>query len=278
MAVREQPLPQIGLGRQERSAGSRFAGWLLKFARQQPLGFISGILSLFALIVAIGAWQGVFVPYDPIRFHGADRLVGPLTTSADGSRFYVLGTDQLGRDMLSRLIKGAQLSLFFAIGVSVLSVIVGGVVGLFSAYVGGKVDLVIQRVVDAVQTVPFLVLAIAIVSVLGPGIWQGFWAVALLSIPRPARVIRGSVLSAKENMWVEAARSTGCSDNRIMFRHILPNVTAPMIVLITYILAVAIIIEASLSFLGIGAQPPTPSWGAMLSGEGRGFTLTSGDG
>ena len=128
---------------------------------------------------------------------------------------------------------------------------------------------------DAIQVFPFLVLAIAIVSILGPGIWQGFWAVAILSIPRPARVIRGSVLSAKQNMWVEAARCIGCSDRRIMYRHILPNVMAPMIVLASYVLATAIITEATLSFLGIGAQPPTPSLGAMLTQSGTTFFKTN---
>jgi len=129
--------------------------------------------------------------------------------------------------------------------------------------------------VDMLQTVPLLVLAIAIVSIAGTGIMKGFWVLAILSIPRPVRVIRGSVLAVREDVYVEAARSLGATDLRIMFRHVLPNVMAPMIVLISYIFAVAIIIEASLSFLGIGAQPPTPSWGAMLSGNGATYFNTN---
>jgi len=255
--------------REEPGRVSRWLKWTAWFFRHKPLGAISATLTLFVFAVAIGAWTGWIVPQDPIKVNGIDRLSSFFTESVRGDKFYVLGTDDLGRDMLSRLIKGAQISVFFAIGVSLISIPIGGVIGLISAYAGGKFDLVVQRVIDAIQTVPFLVLAIAIVSILGPGIWQGFWAVAILSIPRPARVIRGSVLSAKENVWAEAARTIGATDRRIMFRHILPNVLAPMIVLATFVLAVAVITEASLSFLGIGAQPPTPSWGAMLTGSGR---------
>ncbi|MBM3140558.1 MAG: ABC transporter permease [Chloroflexi bacterium] len=275
MAVREQPFPQRGVPARAAPLPTRVLRGLWKFTRHYPLGAISGVVSVLALLIAIGAWSGWILPYDPVVFRGADRLLGIWETSRDGTRFYALGTDNLGRDMLSRMLKGAQISMFFAVGVMIISIPIGMVIGLFSAYVGGKVDLVIQRIIDAIQVIPFLVLAIAIVSILGPGIWQGFWAVAFLSIPRPARVIRGSVLSAKENMWVEAARCIGCSDRRIMYRHILPNVTAPMIVLGSYVLATAIITEASLSFLGIGAQPPTPSWGAMLSGSGAVYFTTN---
>jgi peptide/nickel transport system permease protein len=275
MAAEQGTIQGVAIRAHQPSAFGRFNRTLWKFARQRPLGALCGLLSLLALLVAIGAYTGVILPYDPERFRGADRLLGMWTASRDGTHFYVLGTDNLGRDMLSRLLKGTQISVFFAIGVAFISIPLGSVVGLFSAYVGGKTDLVIQRVVDSIQVVPFLVLAIAIVSIIGPGIWQGFWVVAFLSIPRPARVIRGSALAAKQNLWVEAARCIGCTDRRIMYRHILPNVIAPMIVLATYVLGVAIIIEASLSFLGIGAQPPTPSWGAMLSATGNAYFKTN---
>jgi len=261
-----------GLAAQLKSEPSRFqrsASWTWWFLRHKPLGAISAVVSLLVFVIAIGAWTGVLVPMDPIKVHGADRLLSPFSSSIRGTEFYALGTDDLGRDMLSRVIKGAQISVFFSIGVTVISVVIGGVIGLISAYSGGTFDMIVQRIVDALQTIPFLVLAIAIVSMLGPGLWQGFWAVTITSVPRPARLIRGSVLSAKENVWAEAARTLGASDRRIMFRHILPNVLAPMIVLATFILATAVITEASLSFLGIGAQPPTPSWGAMLTGSGR---------
>lgn len=248
---------------------------LWKFSKQWPMGAACAGLLVVAGIIAILAAFDLILPYDPKEFKGADRLLGPWSTSRDGERFFLLGTDNLGRDMLSRLLKGTQISVFFGIGVAIISIPFGSAIGLLSAFLGGKADLYIQRVMDSIQVFPFLVLAIAIVSILGPGIWQGFWAVAILSIPRPARVIRGSVLSAKQNMWVEAARCIGCSDTRIMYRHILPNVMAPMIVLASYVLATAIITEATLSFLGIGAQPPTPSLGAMLTQSGTTFFKTN---
>ena len=243
--------------------------WLGWFFRHKPLGAVSSVIALGMVVIAVGAWSGLILPHDTIKTSGVDRLAGFMTTSADGQSLWIFGTDHLGRDMFSRLLKGAQLSVFFSLGVAGISISIGGALGLLSAYIGGKFDLVVQRIVDAVQTIPFLVLAIAIVSVLGPGLMKGFWAIAFVSIPRPTRVIRGSVFSAKENVWAEAARTIGASDRRIMLRHILPNVMAPMIVLSTFVIAVAVIIEASLSFLGIGAQPPTPSWGAMLTGAGR---------
>lgn len=243
--------------------------WLRWFFRHKPLGAISSVIALTMVLIAVGAWTGWILPHDTIKTSGADRLAGVMQTSANGEFVWILGTDHLGRDMFSRLLKGAQLSVFFSLGVALIAISIGGTLGLLSAYIGGKFDMGVQRVVDAVQTIPFLVLAIAIVSVLGPGLMKGFWAIAVVSIPRPTRVIRGSVFSAKENVWAEAARTIGATDRRIMFRHILPNVMAPMIVLTTFLIAVAVIIEASLSFLGIGAQPPTPSWGAMLTGAGR---------
>lgn len=258
---------------------SRSTGGLIrsirKFAKQWPMGAACGALLVVASVIAVLAAFDLILPYDPAVFKGSDRLLGVWSTSRDGERFFILGTDNLGRDMLSRLLKGTQISVFFGIGVALVSIPLGSALGLFSAFVGGRTDLYIQRVMDAIQVFPFLVLAIAIVSILGPGIWQGFWAVAILSIPRPARVIRGSVLSAKQNMWVEAARCIGCSDTRIMYRHILPNVMAPMIVLASYVLATAIITEATLSFLGVGAQPPTPSLGAMLTQSGTTFFKTN---
>lgn len=275
MVVSEQQFAQVGALPGGDSIATRIVRTLWKFTRQRPLGAICAVVFLIAMLIALGAAFNLILPYDPTAFRGVDRLLGVGTTSRDGARFFLLGTDNLGRDMFSRLLKGTQISVFFGIGVSLISIPFGSAIGLFSAFVGGKTDLYIQRVMDSIQVFPFLVLAIAIVSILGPGIWQGFWAVAILSIPRPARVIRGSVLSAKQNMWVEAARCIGCSDRRIMYRHILPNVMAPMIVLGSYVLATAIITEATLSFLGIGAQPPTPSLGAMLTQSGTTFFKTN---
>ena len=276
MATTEEQVtsPVYGTLADEKKGLAKFWGGIWNFSRLFPVGAVSGAISLGAVLLAIIAFEGSLLPHDPIKFVGRDRLLPMGSTGAASGNFYLLGTDEIGRDMFSRLLKGAQLSVFFAIGVSIISIGIGGLIGLGSSYAGGRTDMMVQRVIDAVQTVPFLVLAIAIVSIGSPGIWPGFWAVAILGIPRPARVIRGSVLSVKQNVYVEAAKSLGASDVRVMFRHVLPNVTAPMIVLLSYLLAVAIIIEASLSFLGIGAQPPTPSWGAMLSGSGQVYFST----
>lgn len=246
-----------------------------RFARKKPLGFVSGVVTLFTIIVALLAWGGWIIPMDPIQINGVDRMKGFMSTSArNPDVVYWLGTDELGRDILSRLIKGAQISVFFSWGVALGAIPIGVAVGLSSAYIGGRFDMLVQRVVDVIQVIPFLVLAIAIVAVLGPGLIQAFTAVVILAVDRPARLARGAAMSAKENVYVEAARTIGASDRRIMFRHILPNITAPLIVFSTLLLATGVLSEASLSFLGIGAQPPTPSWGAMLSGAGRRYFET----
>ncbi|MDO9445633.1 MAG: ABC transporter permease [Dehalococcoidia bacterium] len=227
------------------------------------------------LLIAIGGWTGVLLTHNPEVFRGSDRLLGFFSESRDGQRFYILGTDELGRDLYSRMVKGAQISVFFGLGVAAISTTLGTMIGLISAYLGGTFDMIIQRLIDLVQTIPLLVLAIAVVSVTGPGVMKAFWILAFLSIPLRVRVVRGSVLSVREEVYVEAARSMGASNARIMIRHIFPNVVAPIIVLTSYVVALAIVVEASLSFLGVGAQPPTPSWGAMLTGSGQTYFQTN---
>lgn len=248
---------------------------ILKFARKRPIGAFAGLMCIGLALIAVGGATGVLLTHDPEVFKGSDRLLGFMSESRDGQRFYILGTDELGRDLYSRIIKGAQISVFFGLGVAVISISLGSFLGLISAYIGGKFDLIVQRLIDLLQTVPLLVLAIAVVSVTGPGVMKAFWILAFLSIPRPVRVVRGSVLSVRQEVYVEAARSLGASNLRIMLKHILPNVVAPIIVLGSYVVALAIVVEASLSFLGIGAQPPTPSWGAMLTGSGQTYFQTN---
>ncbi|MBM4410678.1 MAG: ABC transporter permease [Chloroflexi bacterium] len=270
--------PTVQIGQSAYSEASRLTKswtWIKRFARKRTLGFIAGLFCVFVVFVAIGAGTGLLTPYDPTRVHGADRLLGVGSYSMDGTRFYILGTDEYGRDVFSRLVKGAELSLYFSLGVTTFSMTIGSTLGLMSAYFGGKFDLLLQRVVDALQTLPLLVLAVALVAILGAGIWKGFWVLAVLSIPRPLRVIRGSVLSVREELFILSAQSLGATNNRVMFRHVLPNVMAPMIVLISYAIAVTIVTEASLSFLGVGAQPPTPSWGVMLTGSGQAYFQTN---
>lgn len=259
----------------EPNAFTRSWDWVKRFARKRTFGFVAGIFCILVVFIALGAAIGLLTPYDPTAVHGADRLLPLNSASRDGTRYYLLGTDEYGRDVFSRLMKGAQLSLMFSVGVTSFSMTIGGTLGLMSAYFGGKFDMILQRIVDAVQTLPLLVLAVALVAILGAGIWKGFWVLAVLSVPRPLRVIRGSVLSVREELFILSAQSLGATDNRVMFRHVLPNVMAPMIVLISYAVAVTVVTEASLSFLGVGAQPPTPSWGVMLTGSGQAYFQTN---
>lgn len=270
--------PTVEVGKStyhERTGFSKTMGGIKHFARKRTFGFIAGLFCVFIVLIAIGAATGILTPYDPTAVHGADRLLPVGSYSVDGTRLYLLGTDEFGRDVFSRLMKGAQLSLYFSIGVTAFSMSIGSTLGLMSAYFGGKFDLILQRVVDAVQTLPLLVLAVALVAILGAGIWKGFWVLAVLSIPRPLRVIRGSVLSVREELYILSAQSLGATNNRVMFRHVLPNVMAPMIVLVSYAVAITVVTEASLSFLGVGAQPPTPSWGVMLTGSGQAYFQTN---
>lgn len=248
---------------------------LWKFTKRRPIGAFAGLVCLVTIVFAVGGWTGILLTHNPEVTRGADRLLPIGAESKVGLGTYRLGTDELGRDMYSRLVKGAQLSVFFGLGVAFISITIGGVIGLISAYFSGWLDLTVQRLVDLLQTIPLLVLAIAVVAITGPGIMKGFWIVALLSIPRPVRLIRSSVLSVNQETYIEAAKSLGASDKRVMFRHVLPNVVAPMIVLASYLVALGVLIEASLSFLGLGAQPPTPSWGAMFTGSGNVYFQTN---
>lgn len=270
------PTVQVGKSAYHEPGGAAKAwSWIKRFARKRTFGFVAGVFCLVIVLIAIGAATGLLTPFNPTAVHGADRLLPIGSYSKDGTRFYLLGTDEFGRDVFSRLMKGAQLSLYFSLGVTSFSMTIGSTLGLMSAYFGGKFDLILQRIVDAVQTLPLLVLAVALVAILGAGIWKGFWVLAVLSIPRPLRVIRGSVLSVREELFILSAQSLGATNNRVMFRHVLPNVMAPMIVLISYAIAITIVTEASLSFLGVGAQPPTPSWGVMLTGSGQAYFQTN---
>jgi ABC-type dipeptide/oligopeptide/nickel transport system permease subunit len=227
---------------------------------RKPLGLISLVLIMVVVVTAIFAEQ--LAPYDPLESHAADRLQGPNSE-------YLLGTDQLGRDVLSRIIYGARISLLvglISVGVSTIS---GAIVGLFSGYFGGTLDIVVQRIVDAFQAFPGLILALALMSVFGSGIVQVTIAIAIVIAPSQSRVVRSAVLGMKENQYMEAARSIGANDLRLILWHILPNVTAPILILASITLGLAILIEGALSFLGLGTPPPTPSWGGMLSGGSR---------
>jgi len=238
----------------------RRGGWLravLGFLRAKPLGATGGLLLLIVGLTALLA--PVLAPADPFFTDPGRRLTPP-----GGS--FLLGSDFLGRDILSRIIYGAQISVYVAVVSMVLTQALGGVLGGVSGYFSGAVDLAIQRVMDTFMAFPTLVLALAIMAALGPSLENVIIAATIVFTPRTARVVRSAVLAVKENQYVEAARATGCSSGRILLWHVTPNCMAPAIVIATANMGIAILIEGSLSFLGAGAPPPTPSWGAMLSG------------
>jgi ABC-type dipeptide/oligopeptide/nickel transport system permease subunit len=218
------------------------------------------MLILTVIVMAVFAEQ--IAPFDPLESHAADRLQSPNSE-------YLLGTDQLGRDVLSRIIYGARISLLVGLVSVAIATVCGAIVGLLSGYFGGTLDIVVQRIVDAFQAFPGLILALALMSVFGSGIVQVTVAIAIVIAPSQSRVVRSAVLGMKENQYMEAARAIGANDLRLVLWHVLPNVTAPILILASTTLGLAILIEGGLSFLGLGTPPPTPSWGGMLSGSSR---------
>src|SRR5215813_7681115 len=227
-----------------------------KFVRTKPLRAAGAAI---ILVMALAALCADFIaPYDAYELN--QRLQFHPPTMA-----HWLGTDEFGRDVLTRLIYGARIALFIGLASSFIGATAGAVLGVVSAYLGGKTDLWLQRVMDIVLAFPLLILALAIVTVLGRSIPNLILAIAIPVIPRTARIVRSSALSAKENVYVEAARAVGSSHLRVMFHHIVPNIMAPYLIVLTAQLGGAILTEASLSFLGLGTAEPTPSWGLMLS-------------
>lgn len=223
---------------------------------------VAGLIILAVLVLA--ALVGPLIaPYGINEISVSDRLLGPSTT-------HWFGTDELGRDVFSRVLVGARVSLmvgFIAVGIAL---VVGVPIGLISGFYGGATDSWLMRMMDILFALPAILLAIAILAVLGPGIVNAMIAIGIVYTPIFARITRGSVLTIKQSVFVRAARSLGATDARILRTHILPNVIAPIIVQASLSLAFAILAEAALSFLGLGVQPPNPAWGRMLS-EGRGF-------
>lgn len=239
--------------------------WLkavLRFARQKPLGTAGAVVIVVMTVVAVLA--AFIAPYDPVVNDYAAMLQPP-------SLDHWLGTDAFGRDVLSRIIYGSQTALLIGLSASFLGATLGAMIGVTSAYFGKWVDLVAQRLIDIVMSFPIIVLALAVVAVLGSGITNLVLAISIPFVPRAARVVRSSALSIREMPYVDAARALGFSHTRIILRHMLPNVMAPYLIMLTAFLGQAILLEASLSFLGLGVTEPTPAWGLMLRGAAVDF-------
>ena len=238
--------------------------WL--FCKRKPLGAVGAVL-LFAF-VGVAVLAPALATHDPDLNNYRARVKPP-------SAEHWFGTDGFGRDIYSRVIYGARLSMYVGVLATLFGTTLGALAGLLSGFLGGRIDQCIQRCADVLFTLPGLILAMAIVTMLGPSMFNVIIAIAIPRLPNTNRVIRSAVLSAKESLYVEASRAIGCRPWRIMLRHLLPNVTAPYIVVATAGLGGAILVEASLSFLGLGVPPRAPSWGRMLSVEGMRYFETA---
>jgi len=229
---------------------------LPRFFKEKPLGATGATIFMLMIVVAILApW---ITPESPTATDVAGRLAAP-------SLAHLLGTDELGRDVLSRLIYGTQMSMLVGVTTTLLGATIGALIGVVSGYLGGRVDMTIQRIMDIIMAFPQLILAISIMAVLGSSVINVIIAIAIPSIPRANRVVRSVAISVKEFQYIEAAKAVGAKSARIIFRHILPNCLASYLIMATAQLGSAIMVEASLSFLGLGVPPPHPSWGRSLS-------------
>lgn len=236
------------------------SGFLRRLFRDKPLGAAGAIV--FLLFLFCGIFAGWLAPYGMNEINPIERLKAP-------SWSHPFGTDNLGRDMLSRCLYGAQLSVIIGLSAASLATLISVLIGIATGYLGGKVDLVVQRFVDAWMSFPELIILIVVVSVLGPGMPQIIGTLGLLLGIAGSRIIRSAVVSVRENMYVHAAQSIGATTPRILWKHILPNILPPIIVLFTTRVGSVILAESGLSFLGLGVPPPAPTWGGLLSGSGR---------
>jgi len=245
------------------------SGWVsavARFIRERPLGAVgAAIIFLTSVLAATAGW---IAPYDPLTNDYAAMLAAP-------SASHWLGTDAFGRDVLSRIIYGSRTALTVGLGASIIGTTLGALIGVASAYFGGRVDMVVQRVMDVFFAFPVIILALAVVAILGTGAGNVILAIATPMVPRCARVVRSSALSVREMPYVDAARASGFGHGRIILRHMLPNVMAPILIMGTAFLGEAILLEASLSFLGLGVQEPIAAWGLMLRGAAVEFAETA---
>jgi len=244
---------------------------ILGFCRQQPVGAVSLVIILIMLFVSIFAeW---IAPYDPLDIDYFAILQAPDWD-------HLAGTDPFGRDVFTRLIYGARTALVIGLSASFIGCTLGALLGAASAYFGGRTDAVIQRIVDVLLSFPLVVLALVVVAVLGRNLLFGIdiglvFAIAIPIIPQVSRVIRAAALSIRNMSYIDAARTAGYSNTRIIMRHMAPNLIAPYLIMLTAYIAQAILLEASLSFLGLGVAEPTPAWGLMLSGNATDYFITA---
>ncbi|MBI2909506.1 MAG: ABC transporter permease [Chloroflexi bacterium] len=235
---------------------------IIRFCTMKPLGAAGGFIILVMLAAAIFA--PFISPHDPYEMRFDSLFAEP------GGEF-PLGTDDYGRDILSRIIWGSRISLTIAPISVALGVTCGAILGLVSGFLGGRVDVITQRFIDVLMAFPVLVLALCVVAALGPSVRNVIIAIGVVLMPPGARVVRSSAIAVRETQYVDAARAVGASNWHVLVRHVLPNCLAPLIIVATANLGWAIVVEASLSFLGLGTPPPDPSWGSMISIEGRQF-------
>jgi peptide/nickel transport system permease protein len=244
-------------------------GWgrlILYYLRRYPLGAVGALIIFVFVLIAIFA--DIISTFDPIS-------TDPRASLAPPGEQHVLGADFMGRDVLSRIVHGARISLAVSIGATTLGCLVGVSMGLTSGFFGGWLDLLVQRLMDIMQSLPLLVMALVMVASLGPSLSNTIVAIAIPLVPNAARIIRSNTLSLRETPFVEAARAIGMSEMRIAVRHVLPNTLAPLIVLATAQLGSAILVEATLAFLGLGVPEPHPSWGRMLSESAAEYVRTA---
>ena len=252
---------------------SPFVNTLIRLVKEKPLGTMGAVVTVLFILIGIFAnlsWIGLpkigIAPYGYNDIHLADRLQPPSTQ-------YLLGTDNLGRDLLSRLLYGARYSMLVGISVSFFAVCIAVFIGSISGYIGGKLDLITQRVVDAFMCIPPLIFILTILAVTGPGLLQVILVLGILYGVGNSRVIRSAVLVVKENIYVTAATSIGAKHVTVLLKHILPNIVATILIIFTVDIGAAIISEATVSFLGYGIPAPIPSWGGMLSRSSRQYML-----
>ncbi|MBA7476435.1 putative D,D-dipeptide transport system permease protein DdpC [subsurface metagenome] len=240
--------------------------FVIRLVKEKPLGTFGAVITLVLLFA--GIFAGFLAP------HGMNETNKDYFLAAPSASFW-LGTDQLGRCMLSRVIFGARVSVIVGLTASAIATTLSSIIGIVSGYIGGKLDLILQRFVDATMCIPSLVMLMVIISMIGPGMWSVIITLGILGGIVGSRVIRSAVISIKENVYLQAAVAIGCPTTRLLIRHILPNVMAPIIIQFSLAVPGIILTEASLSFLGFGIPPPTPSWGGMLGQTGRPYMLSA---